>query len=231
MLDEAWMIHFQNLNQDKTDSGKKSHAESGSAALSILILIIKLEADLRSRYDYKTQRSDADSSLNPVKLMTELAAMVNDKLDSTMLEKYKIYLGELLLVRNIIAHGYLYEGEIFFDDEWSVTKIEGSNVTGRDRGKLDEEGRTILLKVETSPYKLCVFDSITVYRAIEAVREMTELHVLSERILHKGEYIEMTDWLNLAIDGMTEERKNILDSLTSDYYEIMGAGWDLEPEQ
>lgn len=147
MLDEAWMIHSKNLGEDKSESGKKSHAESGSAALCILILIINLEADLRSRFDDMTKRSDADSVSKPVNLMTELAKNVNDKVDSKIVDQYKDYLEELLLLRNIIAHGYLYEGKIFFNDEWSVTRIEGSNVTGRDRGKLDDTGRTTLLKI------------------------------------------------------------------------------------
>lgn len=227
MLDDAWINHLKNLGQDRFESGKKSHMESANAALSILIMIIKLEADLRSKYDHETTRSDADAKTSPLGLVEQLVPKVIKGVMPGMIEKYKEYLDELLLVRHIIAHGYLYEGRIFFDDEWSVTKIEGSIVTGRDRSKVGKDNRTKLLKIQTTPYQVGVFDAITVYRTIETVRAMTGLHVPSENIPHEGKHILMREWLKIAVDGMGEERSVILSHLSSDHHKVLGALWGL----
>lgn len=227
LMNDAWVVHKKNLSNDKAKSGKKSHSESGDAALAILILVIKFEADLRSRYDYITNRSDENSMLNPLEILGKLTSHFKAGMDIMLIEKYKQYMNELLLVRNIIAHGYLYEGEIYFDDNWEIRELKGSNVTGRDRGKLNSENETKLLKIQTSPYEMCVFDSVTVYKTIEVLREMTDLHFRTENILHEGEYIEMHDWLAIAVDGIDEEIEAVHKSLHTDYYHVMGTGIDI----
>ena len=223
LMDESGSVHESNLGEDGADSGKKSHSESGNAALAILIMIIKLEADLRSRYDAISERSDADSIINPVELMKNTATSVNSNIDTALLNTYGNYMFELLLVRNIIAHGYIYEGNMLFDDEWAITSLTGSNVTGRDRSKIGEDGRTKLLKIETSPYKMCVFHAITVYRTIEVIREMTNMTLSTENIQHRGEYITMREWLEMATGGIIPERNEINSRLHDDYYVVMAS--------
>ena len=221
-LRSAWDIHLSNIESKSYNSGKKSHAESGHAALAILIMVMKFEADIRLIYDRKTERSDVDSRINPRKLLkrlVELRVSVGD--GKFNFEKYDEYLDEILLVRNIIAHGYIYEGAIHFDDDWEVTSIEGTAVTGRDRSVLNDEGITPKLNIETSPYRIGVFDALIVNRVIENMRLMTGLPVRADLISDGSSHVELSKWISSAKRGINKQRDDLLDELKTEYYSIM----------
>lgn len=157
---KAYENEFTNSKsgRDKLKSAakdKRSAMQNCASSLACLLTFITFESIFRRMFYVRFDKNHAHS-MNEWEVYT---------FGLDHLDKYKQYFDELKLIRDIIAHGYLFAGYIEYGKNYNIVALEEVAVSGKHKGKVRD--RTELLKIHTGPSKMSFMDAAKFYAAFE----------------------------------------------------------------
>jgi len=201
LVREAYENEKQNRAHGRKTKGtgknKKSPIQNGAASAACLLMFINMESAIRRKFYSLSEANRASAYSNTVLARYKV---INDK--SRNLELTSEYLKELELLRDIIAHAYLFEGEIGSDDDHNLTSITEKAIGGREKERAIKR-LTPLLRLHIAPNQMS-FKDIAVYR-------FAILFILTDAKLStpyelwnwgKDEDLEPEEWLIKAMKSL-----------------------------
>lgn len=218
---KAYENEFTNVKSEHnklkgTAKEKRSPAQNCAASLACLLTFITFESALRRRFYNKFDKKHAHSMSE-----WDVYAFGFDDAD-----RYKQYFSELKLIRDIVAHGYLFAGYIDYDKDYNIVALEERAVSGKYKSKIND--RTALLKIHTGPSQMSFMDAAKFYVAFELLvkaRGEKPPYTLWLRPSVNPGWNEMPplEWLKRAVKTLGYDKNNewrsLLDAISQAEYE------------
>lgn len=172
---------------------KKSPVQNGSAAVACLLTFIVFESMVR-RYYYSLPSAAKD------KAHSEDLWWIINKIKPTVGgdEKAKSYYEELVLIRDIIVHAYIFEGTLDWSTGHKLIAINEQVVSGKKKEIVGRARRTKVLELHKSPNQIGFFDSAKFYLAFETLLETIGLKSPYDLWNWEGDEKEPLEWLEAA---------------------------------
>lgn len=222
-LCDSYSNNLSNKKSLSAKSGKTSSFEAGNSALSCLLIVMSLETSINSLnflYKHNVGCVKKCFNINIKKLLTKNLdgrGIVVDDIFDDFLE----ILNDIYLIRNVIAHGYRFDGTILYDEDYEISEMKIRPIVGDKVNKIIDN-RTSKLKINVSPYSISIYDSIIVYIVSEYCRLMLGLSSLANtliRDINGNGYVHLWRWCDNVMKSAPEGYKSTYHCYKNKYYE------------
>lgn len=191
-----------------TGRHKKSPMQNGNASVVCLLLYITLESLVRRKFYHLSLANRASAH---TKNIFDRYRVVNDK--SKNLDIIEAYLDELKIVRDAIAHAYIFEGEIAYNDDHEIIGISEKAVSGVNKAKAIRR-QTPLLKLHTAPNQISFKDIAIYYLCVNFILEDAKIAMpYSLWQWEPGDEVQPDVWLKRAMKSLRYSNTKIWQQL------------------
>lgn len=150
--------------------------------------------------------------------------MLNNK--SKNLELVLLYLKELELIRDIIVHAYLFEGEILVDDNHDIIGLSEKAVGGQHKDRAVKR-LTPKLKLHVAPNQFSFKNFATFYIAFTIILEDAGLKTRDAMWKWTdGSWKDSEEWLDKAMRNLHYDQSTVWKTLNEQLSSIRYSGFD-----
>lgn len=187
-----------------TGKYKKSPTQSGNAAVACLLLFILFESTIRRVYYGQTKNAKKAYNDHAWDIYRRLLKKPERE------PELKQIFDELELVRHVIAHAYLFEGSMAWNEDHKIVSLHEKAIGGRYAKQLRYR-QTPKLRLNNSPNQIGFRDTAIYYQSVNAMLQIVELQL--PYALWKwektGEELEPDEWLKKAMASLGFGRASI----------------------
>jgi len=196
-----------------TGKDKKSPAQNGAASIACLLSFICLESRIRNSYYFsKNSQKDKAHSEELWWVIKKIKPTVNN--DKWVSE----YLDELNLVRDIIAHAYLFSSSLTWNEEHQLVVLKEKVVSGvKCKSYLK---KTKILGLHSAPNQIGFFDAAKFFVATKLIIDYLALGFEDLLWPWNGNDLEPIPWLNNACKKLHETKSQVWQELLNKNEEI-----------
>lgn len=208
---------------------KKSPVQNGASSVACLLIFITLESIVRRKYFF-TKGSDKTKAYS--KDLWWVIKKLKPGIDQDSV--FKNYFDELNLIRDIIAHAYIFEGSLEWkDDNHRLIAISEKVVSGKRMKDVGRSRLTRYLKLHKAPNQMSFSDVAKFYLAYEVLLETIGIGAPYDLwIWSRGNDLTPSEWLEKAGKKLGYAKAKIWNELKEkkdeeDYKSFLGELGDL----